>query len=214
MQRDLPHDQRGVAVVVALLIALLISAIAGALVMLTTTETLISASFRQNDEAAYGAEAALERGLHDLATMPNWSPAVTASPANATSSFNDGESRPVAPDGRGLDFARLTTARQLESDERYDPAVFGADTPQWRLFAHDFVRGLLNGPGLDIPLYLVVWVADDESDGDGNPEIDSNGQILIYAVALGTGGARQSVQARVGRAEAGQIRLLAWRNAR
>jgi hypothetical protein len=117
-------------------------------------------------------------------------------------------------DGRVLDLARLTAARQLESDERYDPAVFGADTPQWRLFAHDFVRGLLNGPGLDIPLYLVVWVADDESDGDGNPEIDSNGQILIYAVALGTGGARQSVQARVGRAEAGQIRLLAWRNAR
>ena len=214
MRREFPQDQRGVAVVIALLMALLISAIAGALVMLTTTETLISTSFRQSDEAAYGAEAALERGLHDLATMPSWSPALTASPANATSSFNDGESRPVAPDGRVLDLARLTAARQRESDEHYRSAVFGADTPQWRLFAHDFVRGLLSGPGLDIPLYLVVWVADDESDGDGNPEIDSNGQILIYAIALGAGGARHSVQARVGRAEAGQIRLLAWRNAR
>ena len=214
MRRDFPHDQRGVAVVVALLMALLISAIAGALLILTTTETLISASFRQNDEAAYGAEAALERGLHDLATMANWSPALTASPANVTSSFNDGESRPRAPDGHSLDLARLTAARQRDSDARYRPAVFGADTPQWRLFAHDFVRALLNGPGLDIPLYLVVWVADDESDGDGNPEIDSNGQILIYAVALGGGGARQSVEARVGRAETGQIRLLAWRNAR
>ena len=214
MRREFPHDQRGVAVVIALLIALLISAIAGALVMLTTTETLISASFRQNDEAAYGAEAALERGLHDLATMPNWSPALTASPANATSSFNDGESRPVAPDGRVLDLARLTAARQRESDERYRPAVFGADTPQWRLFAHDFLRGLLNGsrsrhssvPGGVGCRRRVRWRR--------QPEIDSNGQILIYAVALGAGGARQSVQARVGRAEAGQIRLLAWRNAR
>ena len=34
MRRDFPHDQRGVAVVVALLMALLISAIAGALLIL------------------------------------------------------------------------------------------------------------------------------------------------------------------------------------
>ena len=65
-----PDSERGVALVVALLIALLVGAIAAVLVALTTTETLISASFRHAREASYGAEAAVERGLHDLAAMP------------------------------------------------------------------------------------------------------------------------------------------------
>ena len=207
-------NERGAAVVMALLMAVLVGAIAAALVALTTSETLISASFRQAYEASYAAEAALERGLHDLATMPDWSLALTAPPANITSSFNDGAARPLAPDGRALDLARLTSDRQRESDGRDGPSLFGPDSPQWRLFGHDRLRALLPGPGLDLPLYLVAWVADDESDGDGNPEIDSNGRILIYAVALGAGGARHSIEARVSRADAGQLRVLAWRKAR
>jgi hypothetical protein len=207
-------NERGAAVVMALLMAVLVGAIAAALVTLTTTETLISASFRQAYEASYAAEAALERGLHDLATMPDWSLTLTAPPANLTSSFSDGESRPIVPDGRALDLARLTSDRQRESDERDGPSVFGSDSPQWRLFGHDSPRALLPGPGLDLPLYLVVWVADDESDGDGNPEVDSNGRILVAAVALGAGGARQSIEARIARADLGQIRVLAWRKTR
>ena len=75
--------ERGVAVVVALLMALLVGAIAAALVTLTTTETLISASYRHAQEASYGAEAALERALHDLATMPDWSPALAGRQATS-----------------------------------------------------------------------------------------------------------------------------------
>jgi len=211
MSSAFPNNERGVAVVLALLMAILLGAIAAALVTLTTTETLISASFRHAREASYGAEAALERGLHDLATMPDWSPALSAPPDNVASSFDDGEVMPSAPDGRRLDVARLTADRQRESDERDSPAVFGADSPQWRLFAHAPVRALLAAPGLDLPLYLVVWIADDESDGDGNPSVDSNGRILVYAVAFGAGAARRSVEARIGRTDAGDLRLLAWR---
>lgn len=211
MSTVLPNNERGVAVLIALLMALLVGAIAGALVSLTTTETLISGSFRHAQEASYGAEAALERGLHDLATMADWSPVLAAPPGNVTSSFDDGELMPRAPDGRILDLARLTADRQRESDERDGPAVFGADSPRWRLFAHDSVRALLAGPGLDLPLYFLVWIADDESDGDGNAEIDSNHRVLLYAVALGAGGARRSIEARVGRTDSGELRLLAWR---
>src|SRR5512134_1341344 len=125
-----PKDERGVAVLIALLMALLIGAVAAALVALTTTETLISASFRQGREAAYGAEAALERALHDLAPMADWSPVLVAPPANLTSSFDDGDVKPRGPDGRTLDLARLTAERQSESDSRDGPALFGADSPR------------------------------------------------------------------------------------
>ena len=209
MPSALPNNERGVAVVIALIMAVLLGAVAAALVVLTTTETLISASFRHAREASHGAEAALERGLHDLAAMPDWSPALSAPPANLTSSFDDGETMPRAPDGRTLDLAQLTAERQRESDDRDGPAVFGADSPHWRLFAHAPVRELLAAPGLDLPLYLVVWVADDESDGDGNPAVDTNGRIVIWAVAFGAGGARRSVEARIGRTASGDLQLLA-----
>ena len=202
----------------ALLMALLVGAIAAALVTLTTTETLIAASYRHGQEASYGAEAALERGLHDLATMPDWSPALSAPPTNVTSGFDDGDVAPRAPDGRTLDLVRLTAERQRASDEHDGPAIFGADSPQWRLYAHASVRALLASPeaapALDLPLYLVVWIADDESDGDGNPAVDSNGRILVCAMAFGAGGARRSLEARVARTGDGDLQLLAWRDAR
>ena len=207
-------NERGVAVVLALLLALLVGAIAAALVVLTTTETLISASFRHGQESSYGAEAALERALDDLATMPDWSPVLAAAPANVVSSFDDGVASPLAPDGRRLDLARLTADRQRESDVRDGPTVFGADSPRWRLFAHAPLSALLAAPGLDLPLYLVVWVADDELDGDGDPAVNRNGRIVVWAMAFGAGGARRSVEARVGRRDGGDLQLLAWREPR
>ena len=207
-------NERGIAVVIALLTMVLLGALAAALVTLTTTETLVSASFRRSLEVAHGAEAALERGLHDLSAMSDWSPALAAPPANVTSSFDDGETTPRGPDGRMLDLTRLTADRQRASDARGGPAIFGANNPEWRLFAHAPLRALLAEPGPDLPLYLAVWIADDESDGDGNPTLDTNGQILMWSVAFGTGGTRGAVEARIERAGGGELRLLAWRQAR
>jgi hypothetical protein len=208
------NNERGIAVVIALLTMVLLGALAAALVTLTTIETLVSASFRRSLEVAHGAEAALERGLHDLATMPDWSPALSAPPANVTSSFDDGETTPRAPDGRLLDLTGLTADRQRASDARAGPAIFGANGPEWRLFAHAPLRALLAEPGPALPLYLAVWIADDESDGDGNPALDSNGRILVWSVAFGSGGTRGAIEARIERASGGALRLLSWRQAR
>jgi hypothetical protein len=194
-------------VLVALLLSLLVGAIAASLIVITTTETMIAASYRHGQEASYGAEAALERALHDLAMFPDWSQVLAEPPGNATSTFDDGEVAPRAPDGRILDFAGLTASRQRDSDARDGPGAFAGDSPKWRLFAHARTRDLGESLGLDLPLYVVVWVADDESDGDGDATRDSNHRILVWAVAFGTGGARRSVEARVARTEAGELLL-------
>jgi len=207
-------NDHGIAVVIALLLALLLGAIAAALVALTTTETSISLSFRQAQEVSHGAEAALERALHDLAAMGDWSATLAAPPGNVTSTFDDGETVALTPAGRSLDLAQLTAERQAESDSRAGPDVFGADSPEWRLFAHAPLQALLPGAGLDLPLYLVVWVADDEWDGDGDPAVDSNERILIRAHAFGAGGAERSAEARVGRTGGGDIHILARREPR
>jgi hypothetical protein len=206
-------NERGSAILMAMLLALLVGAAAAALVAVTTTETLIGASYRHAQEASFGAEAALERAFLDLSHVADWSRVLAAPPANLTSSFDDGQAVARAPDGTDLDLARLTAARQRESDARYGASTFGADTPQWRLFAHAAPRDLMSAPGLDARLYLVVWVADDESDADGDASVDSNRRILVWAAAIGAGGARKAVEARVGRSSGGDLLIDGWRHA-
>jgi hypothetical protein len=203
-------SERGAAVVIAVLIAFLLAAIGIALVTLTSTETLIAASFAQSQEASYGAEAGLDRALHDLATIPDWSLVLAPPPGNIASSFIDGTMFPRAPDGRSLNLGRLTANRQRDSDARAGPDVFGANAPSWRLYAHAPLETVLPPPRFSLPVYIIVWVADDGYDGDGDATRDSNQSILIRAEAFGSSGAHRAFEARVVRVAEGAVRLLAW----
>lgn len=203
----------GAALVTALLVAVLLSGIGAVVISITVTETLISAANRHAVEASYAADAAFERALTDLAALPDWSLVVLPPPAHVQSTFADGQARPLAPDGRRLDVGALTRARQAESDARYGPAVFGGDAPQWRLFAQSPLGALLPAGAPAQPAYVLVWVADDGLDGDGDQALDSNSRLLVFAEAYGSGGARRSVEAAVGRTAAGTLNVLSWRGA-
>jgi hypothetical protein len=211
---SLINDARGAALLIVLLTAALLAAIAAALVAISTTETLISASHRHAQEASYGADAALERSLHDLATLPDWTVVLAVPPGNVQSTFLDGALSPRLPDGRRLDLQRLTIERQRTSDTRDGPDRFGADSPQWRLFAHSSLSELLSPGEIHLPLYSVVWIADDGADGDGNPSADSNSRVILHAAGFGARGARRAVEAEVVRSDAGEVRVVAWREVR
>jgi hypothetical protein len=212
--RNRPADDRGAAVVIALLMMILLAIVGAALLTLTNTETLISASYRYAHETSYGADAALERALLDLDVISDWSTVVAAPPSNIRSGLDDGAGSPRGPDGRNLNLAGLTAARQRESDDRDGPAVFGADAPQWRLFGHAPIEDLLGTAEPAPPVYLLVWVADDGMDGDGDPSRDANGRIVVYAQALGGGGSRRAVEAALGRSGNGALAVLGWHRSR
>jgi hypothetical protein len=209
LRRDL-SGEHGAALIIALLLTMLVAAIGAAVVTITNTETMIAAGYRQAHEASHGAEAALERALHDLAIVADWSSVLTAPPGNLVSSFTDGTTAPAAPDGRTLDLVSLTAERQRDSDARDGAGVFGADTPQWRLFAHAPIQDLLPPPRPTLPLYLVVWVADDGGDGDGDPAVDGNRRIVVHAEAFGSVGARRAVEASVARSPDGLLTVRGW----
>jgi hypothetical protein len=214
MGRSIQHNEQGTAALTALLLILLLGAVAAALITLTNTETLISASHRHVQETSHGAEAALERALFDLALLPDWSVIVAPPPGNVVSSFDDGTATPQGPDGRRLNLASLTAERQRESDDRDGPAVFGADSPQWRLFAHAPIHTLVPSAPTGPPVYLVVWVADDGGDGDGDPNRDANQRVIVHAGAFGSGGARRAVQATISRPPDGTLTLVSWHRLR
>jgi hypothetical protein len=207
-------EERGAALIIALLIAALLTAVAAALIVVTTTETLITGGYRAAQEVRYAAEAFVERSIRELAGMADWTPVITPAPATFVAPFSDTALTPLAPDGRILNLSGLTAARQAASDLVYGAAVFGADSPAWRLYAHAQLQNLVPPGMLTPPAYVLVWVADDGGDGDGDPGQDSNGRLWMHAEAYGVGGARRAVETAIARAENAEVRMLAWKEVR
>jgi hypothetical protein len=101
---------------------------------------------------------------------------------------------------------------------------WGRNNPRWQLFVHGPADRI---PGVDSRAYVVVWVADDPSETDGNPLTDGGapagdevgtfgnpgrGRLGLIAHAYGPGAARRVVEASVERQEGTRaVRLLGWR---
>jgi hypothetical protein len=198
----------------ALLTCALLGAMAATVLVSTSADLLITGSQRASLEAMYAVEAGMERAVGEIATVADWSTLLAAPPANVIASFDDGAAAAKAPDGRPLAFVGLTASRQAASDTVYGPPAFGADSPVWRLYAHAALDRILP-PGLIAPPgYVMIWVADDGGDGDGDPQRDTNGQLLIYADAYGASSARRGLEVSVGRASSGGIRVFSWKDPR
>jgi hypothetical protein len=50
-----------------------------------------------------------------------------------------------------------------------------------------------------------VWVADDPSEDDGNPQADVNGTLTLHAMAIGPGGTRKVIEVTVARTSSTEI---------
>jgi hypothetical protein len=199
---------------VALMAAALIAAVAASLIVTTSTDLMITGSYRASAEAMYAVEAGLERAVSELATIPDWSVVLAAPPSNVISPIDDGSTFASVPDGRRLSVPGLTAARQALSNTVYGSAEFAADSPVWRLYAHAALRSMLPAGLVSQPGYVLVWVADDGMDGDGDPSADSNGQLLLYGDAYGVSGSRRALEAAIGRAGPAAVKVLSWKDTR
>jgi hypothetical protein len=211
-------NARGAALLLVITLVLLLAAIGAAVSVASRTEILIAASFRQGREAMYAAEGAVGRAVRDLAVLPDWNVVLSGA---VRSPFTEGAatSSRVLPGG---DTLTLCCGPLSLTDEVQHRALggrrWGDDTPLWQMFAWGPVSAWSAGAAIDSRLYVVVWVADDPDDWDGDPTVDSNGILGIYAHALGPRGARGVVDALIRRAPAAdegppppRVRILSWR---
>ena len=189
------HNQRGAALLIAIMAVLLFGAVAGAAVLTARIEILLAANLRQGREALYIAEGALARAIQDLSSLADWTPVL----AGAVSTFTDGPatgSRQLP----GGDAVMLCCGPGSLTSELQQRALAGSDwgseTPEWHLFAWGVPSNWLAAASFSNAYFVAVWVADDV-DGDGNPSVDTNGRVIVHALALGPGRARRSVQAGV-----------------
>jgi len=211
--------ERGSAVFLALILVVLLAAVAAVALLAGQSETLLAASFRQGHEALYVADGGLSRALKDLTDMPDWTPILSGI---ATSSFVDGPATGIKPLPSGgtavlcCGGSSLTGELQLRGNGGGD---WGADTPQWQIYSWGPVTGWLSDTRIQSVFYVVVWAADDTSDGDGNPARDSNGTIVLVALSIGPRGTHRAVQALVQRVSVGtggsaRVRVLSWSESR
>jgi len=207
-------DERGSAVVVALLTLLLLTALGLALALTTTSETAISANQRLGQEAMNAADAAIERAMQDLLATPDWNQALNGT---EQSSFVEGSPSGLRtlPDGTTVNLTELVNlARcgrraacteiqiQEESPERH----WGENNPVWQLYAYGPVSNLLPDGTVSSPIYVAVLVGDDPSETDADPLTDGNseanpgsGVVSLRAEAFGPHGTHRIVEATVAR---------------
>jgi Tfp pilus assembly protein PilX len=218
-------DQQGLALIAVLLWTALITVLASAIVLVTTVETTISARHRDGLDALYAADAALEIAVGQLAAVANWDLVLNGTSRSTSSDGGPTGTRPV-PDGTSIDLDKLTAMLRCGKESACSDAdmntvtadrPWGISSPRWQLFlcgSLGSIAGLIDGA---TRAYVLVWVADDPSDNDGDPLRDNGaadnpgrGRILVTAQAYGTSGARRTIQATVVRAGAA-IRMVTWR---
>jgi hypothetical protein len=212
--------QRGTALLIAITLVLMLAAIGAAVSIATRTETLIAANFRQSREMLYAAEGAIALAVRDLGEIADWSAVLSGAVA---SSFTDGAALGTRTLPGGGTVVLCCTAPSLTDDVQrraHGSRSWGDDTPQWQIFAWGPAAGWLAPGRIDSAMYIVVWVADDPADGDGNPAADANGILELHAHAMGPAGGRRVVEVLIARPQAGGIprppgvRILSWRDLR
>ena len=181
-QTSRARSERGSALIIALLATMLLTALGLTLVLMSNTETAISANYRNSQETLYAADAAVERVVQDLLLIPRWNDVLTGDAgvapactgvtsflpkATTTSAFVDGSTTVALPSSTQqinllsatCNMQKATNNLDLWGPERSGVAAvrLGPDR-QHSAGRSDRQHG-----------YVAVWIADDPADGDGNP---------------------------------------------
>ena len=198
-------DEQGSALIIALMAMMLLTALAGAVIMVSTTETKIASNYSSAQEALYAADAAVERVMQDLLMVPRWNDILAGT---SQSAFVDGGMTAAkALPGGGLitlccAAASATGQLQAETDAANS---WPGNNPAWRLFAWGPLSSILSEGEVDSSMYVAVWIADDPAETDNNPLADVNGTLTLHAEAYGPGGSRKVVEATVARTTSTEI---------
>jgi hypothetical protein len=189
---------------------MLLTALGAATIMVSNTETMISGNYRNSQEALYAADAGIERVVQDLLMIPRWNDILNSANgvAGTRSAFIDGDADalktlPVGGGKMTLCCSANTATGQLQAATD-GLNQWGANSPQWKLFAHAPISSVLPNE-IDSPMYVAIWIADDPAEDDGNPLADTNGTLTIHAEAVGPMGSRKVIEVTVARTSSTEI---------
>lgn len=228
------NSARGIALVLAILVTSFLTAIGLGLALIVMMDRLATGNLRGSVAMLYAADAVIELAARDLSQLEDWNLALAG---QSRSTFTDGEpsgSRPI-PGGGTLDLiaatnqlncGRATSCSDAQMDANSKERPWGPNNPRWRLYAFGPMGNIVQFARPAV-CYLLVWVADDPREEDGDALSDANedepghGVLRLRAEAYGASGSRRAVEAELVRqclpeAEACQprIRVQSWQELR
>jgi hypothetical protein len=211
------RNERGAALITALLATMLLTALGMAVVLVSNTETMITSNYRRSTEALYAADAAVERALQDLLMIPRWNDALAGanvagagapdvSRERSSFAYGTADTNLTIPAGG---YVRLCCDDGSVSDQLQDETnaanSWGPNNPTWRLYSWGPLINVLPTATVDSDVFVAVWIADDPSETDDNPLEDTNGVLTLHAEAYGGAGTRKIVEVTVARTSSTEI---------
>lgn len=197
-------NQDGTALIIALMSMVLLTALAAAVVMVSSTEVKIAGNYNNAQETLYAADAAVERVVQDLLLTPRWNDILGGTVQSALIDGSSSTQKMVAGSRILLCCGTNSATGQLQAatDARN---LWGVNNPQWKLFAYAPLNDMLPDVEMDSPSYIAVWVADDPAETDSDPTKDTNGTLTIHAEAFGPTGTHKVVEVTVARTSGTEI---------
>jgi len=222
----------GIAMVIAMMAMLLMTALGVALVLTTSSETMIAGNFRNGQEALYAADAVVERAMDDVLTVPDWNKLLDGTTQSA---FVDGapSGARTLPDGSTIDLTqalnmancqKVTTCSDTDMNAYTSERPWGVNNPRWKLYAYGNLRDMLPATDtINSSYYTMVLVGDDPSDNDGNPLLDGvvpcvapangmdgtcnpgTGVLALRAEAFGPRGAHKVIEITIARTDTTEL---------
>jgi hypothetical protein len=205
---------------------LLLTALGMALTLTTMTEGKIANNYASGAETLYAADAAVERVMQDLLTVPDWNRILDGT---ERSSFVDGPPGGIRnmPNGEKLDLTKATAYVNCGKTTCSDPDDYvlptderpwGQNNPRWRPIAYGPINDMIETATVNSPVYVVVWAGDDPSETDDNPQVDGaanvdpnfpanpgTGVMSLLAYAYGPHGTRRVIEVTVARTDTTEI---------
>jgi len=229
-------NERGVALVIALMAMTMMIALGTAVLLTAVTESRIARNFRLASEATYSADAVIERAMDDLAGVRDWN---TLLNGTARSGFAEGMPSGIRTlrDGSTIDLGAIVNVANCQkvapcSDDEMskvtDERPWGLNNPRWMPFAWGAVNGLTPTGSVNSPFFVMLMVGDDPSECDNNPLVDGGppvppcssfnpgvGVLSVRAEAFGPFGTHTILEATLTRENGNAgVRMLSWREAR
>jgi hypothetical protein len=238
------ESENGIAMLVAMMALLLMSALGVAVILTSSSETIIAAHFRNSLEARYAADAMIERALDDVAGVADWN---TLIGGLTQSALIDGAPTGLRTlgDGSTIDLAQVVNLANCQKTTACSVAdmnaiaadrPWGANNPQWKPYAYGPLRDMLPASStLDSPYYVLLLIGDDPSETDNDPTTDDVGVtnpgwdvIAMRSEAFGPHGAHKVIEVTAGRTVdiigdgsdynigvgEAAMRILSWREVR
>jgi len=215
--------EEGLAMLVAMMAVLIMTAFGTALILSSSSDTTIAGHFTAALEGGYAADAMLARGLDDLLGMDDWNPVVAGllqshwvdGPPTGARTLADGSSIDLSQVVNMAHCQRATACSPADIVEATSDRPWGANNPEWKLYAYGPLPAVLAGAAVDSRFYVLLLV------GQG----PAPNLLAVRAEAFGPRGAHAIVEATAGRTSNADgkdyngppvdaVKLLSWREVR